>query len=363
MTRLWKFVIIALLLTVNSAQAQGANLLNNPGFDAGMTGAVPTGWTMWGDAESDKESLSALVRSAPYSWRLRKEFGTFTGGGYQTASVQPGATYRFSIYAMIFTCDDGEFVCRNEQGTFSDTTSGGRVRVGIDPTGGTNPYSASVQWSGFRSPFTWGTFEYLSVEAQASGPQITVFTYYTADKGMRIQDAFWDDASLVAIAAPPPTSVPATAVPVERDPQTQPDGAQVHIVRVGQNLWTIARAYDVSVEDLMRWNQMTSDIIRPGDQIIVQPAPPATATPAFTAPPPATASPTIAPSSEATVVALAPTATQAIVNVSADNGDNTDDDGLFRSGVVAMAVMVVIIGTVTIGGILMIIGMTLFRQQ
>ncbi len=365
MTRLWKLLVIILCLTVSPVHAQAPNLLNNAGFDGALTagggGAIPNGWAMWGTAESDKESLSALVRSTPYSWRLRKEHGVFTGGGFQTVSVQPGATYRFSIYALIFTCDDEQYVCRNEQGTFSDTSSGGRVRVGIDPTGGSNPSSNAIVWSGFRSPFTWGTFEYLSVEARASGSQLTVFTYYTADKSMLIHDVFWDDASLVAIAAPPPTQAPVTSAPIETDPEIAGDGAQVHVVRPGENLWAIARAYDVDVEQLMQWNQMADDIIHPGDRIIVRPAPTPTPSPPVINTPTSTPTITVVASSP-TVVAVEPTATVEIVEVDSNESDEEDDD-LFRSGVVAMAVVVIIIGIVTIGGILMIIGTTLFRSQ
>lgn len=382
---LWITLIIALLLPVAAllphAHAQGENLLQNPGFDGGLTpisgGAVPTSWTLWGPSSSDKESLSALTHSAPYSWRLRQEYGVFTGGGYQTVAVQAGATYRFSIYAMIWTCNDEQFSCRSETSTFSDTSSGGRVRIGIDPTGGTNPYGANVQWSSFRSPFTWGTFEALSLDARATGSSMTVFTYYTADQVMRWHDVFWDDASLSMIAPPSGSgsgnnggsqgssgsSGPApTAVPVQVNTQTQPDGSLIHIVRSGQSLWTIAQAYGISLDSLRQLNGLTnSDIIFTGQQLTIRPP-----TIAATALPAATLTPFVPTSavtvvSQPTLVAQNPTATIQVVRVGASDDENDEDDNLLKTGAVTLAAVVVIVALLAITGVVVIIGLTVFR--
>ena len=44
-----------------------------------------------------------------------------------------------------------------------------------------------------------------------------------------------------------------------------------HQVRPGESLWVIARRYRVSVTDLQRWNRMTgSDLIRPGQRLVIQ---------------------------------------------------------------------------------------------
>lgn len=362
--------------------AQGENLLQNPGFDGGLSaspnGSVPTGWAIYGDASSDKESLPALTRSAPYSWRLRKEYGVFTGGGYQSLDVQAGATYRFSIYAMIWTCDDPVHACRNETSTFSDTSSGGRVRIGIDPTGGTNPYAATVQWGGFRSPFTWGVFEYLSLDTVATSGRMTVFTYYTADKVMRFHDVFWDDASLVQVSQAPanpgngenpaPNPQPRnTAVPVVADPVERADGALVHIVQSGQSLWTIAQGYGLSLVALRDLNGLyDSDVIYQGQELIVQAPPQSQTLPTASPSPTATitqipfsnASPTIIAQNNPTQEA-APTRT--ITAVRLDNSSDSEESNL-RGGVVALAVSVVIIGLGTIGGILYLLAQSLFPR-
>ncbi len=112
--------VIALAgLAQSPVQAQG-NLLQNAGFEGAYTGrgniggGVPDGWHAWGNfQDSNHESLGVLRVSAPYSWRLRTEYGQPTGGGYQTVSATSSTRYRFSIYALIWTCDDPEHQCRD----------------------------------------------------------------------------------------------------------------------------------------------------------------------------------------------------------------------------------------------------------
>jgi len=51
-----------------------------------------------------------------------------------------------------------------------------------------------------------------------------------------------------------------------------PSGGQVHVVRSGESLWTIARHYGVSVAELRHWNSNVQ-ILRPGQRLVVYPAP------------------------------------------------------------------------------------------
>lgn len=44
-----------------------------------------------------------------------------------------------------------------------------------------------------------------------------------------------------------------------------------HVVKSGESLWGIAKRYDVSIEDLRRWNQLkNTDILSPGQRIVVR---------------------------------------------------------------------------------------------
>jgi hypothetical protein len=378
--------VIALMgVVIQPVAAQHGNALQNASFDGAYTGrgniggGVPDGWQAWGNfQDSNHESLGVLRTSAPYSWRLRSNSDLPTGGGYQTVTATPGARYRFSIYAQIWTCDDEQFQCRDESSTWSDTASGGRVRVGIDPNGGSNPYASGVVWSSFASPMTWGSFGALSVEGTASSGQITVFTFYTADRGMRFNDVFWDDASLIALSAgdssgstgnsgnpgnsqPPP----ATAVPITNDPQQREDGALVHVVQNGQTLWGISQVYGVPIETLMALNGMSSTTIYVGQEIVVQGAPAVpTAIPTMTSAPFPTAAPV--PTAIAQVATSAPLVD---VDLDAPPADSTDSDdggiGGINASARTLALVVaglVILGAVTVtGGLAVYIGYRMFR--
>jgi LysM repeat protein len=43
-----------------------------------------------------------------------------------------------------------------------------------------------------------------------------------------------------------------------------------HVVRKGETLWSIAHRYHVTVGDLKRWNHLSGDDIRPGEELRVR---------------------------------------------------------------------------------------------
>lgn len=47
--------------------------------------------------------------------------------------------------------------------------------------------------------------------------------------------------------------------------------ANVHVVRSGETLGVIASRYSISVDQLMQWNNISSTVIRPGQQLMVRP--------------------------------------------------------------------------------------------
>lgn len=63
-----------------------------------------------------------------------------------------------------------------------------------------------------------------------------------------------------AVASPPST------------PATGPAEARQHRISSGDNLWTLARSYGVTVEELRRWNGLSrSAVLRPGQELAVGP--------------------------------------------------------------------------------------------
>lgn len=52
-----------------------------------------------------------------------------------------------------------------------------------------------------------------------------------------------------------------------------PDGSVVHVAQEGQSLWSIATAYGVKIEDILRWNSLApTPNLWPGDRLILQPS-------------------------------------------------------------------------------------------
>ncbi len=74
-------------------------------------------------------------------------------------------------------------------------------------------------------------------------------------------------------AAPAPESLPVfEVVPVEVA-ETADDGSVVHVVESGQNVWDIAVAYDVAPSEIQALNRLDQDAsILPGQQLVIVPA-------------------------------------------------------------------------------------------
>lgn len=75
-------------------------------------------------------------------------------------------------------------------------------------------------------------------------------------------------------STPPPTTGPTPGQPAQR----------MHTVNSGETLFSISRQYSVSVSDIKKWNNLTSNTISPNMQLAVSP-PPSTSTPPAPSPP------------------------------------------------------------------------------
>ncbi len=72
--------------------------------------------------------------------------------------------------------------------------------VGIDPTGGTNPYADTVVWG--QGAHIYNQYaQPPSVEAVAQGDAVTVFLRSKTLWPFKHSDAYWDDAELIAVNA------------------------------------------------------------------------------------------------------------------------------------------------------------------
>ncbi len=226
--------IVAVLLMTWAAMRPGAglaaplgqtNLLRNPDFEGSFnqfahfnTAIMAEQWLPWWQpqggsdpawknrmpeykrANSSDEPKNGRVHNGAAAQQLFTFFGTHIGGIYQTVEgITPGARVRFSIWghAWAGSSDDPK-----------KSEGGGpmHMRIGIDPSGGTNPFSGAVVWSGEQNPLdVWVLF---AIEATATSNKVTVFTWSAPDYPTHHNDVYWDEASLTAVAAPQPTAAP-----------------------------------------------------------------------------------------------------------------------------------------------------------
>lgn len=277
---------------------QGENLLQDPSFEGTYSAwnaipqiQMPVAWTPWwaeaseGDPTwmnhrpewkpADGELYPNRVHSGIRSLQWHKSYATFQAGAYQQVSVPENAQLRFVAYGQAWSCSEWN---KCPDATSYDPANMG-MRIGIDPTGGTNPWAASVVWSGWGNPLdAWG---YFAVETTAQGSMVTVFLYSNPDWPKQNQDVYYDDASLVVIGdAPPPTSAPAESQPpppaaAPAAPVTtatpQPDGSVIHTVQVGDTAWSIAVRYDISLDELYEQNDI-GNFLHEGDKLMIRPA-------------------------------------------------------------------------------------------
>ena len=292
-------IILALLalqvLTLGSWQgsrAQGQELLNNQSFESYYpTGGVlvPTGWTLTASAPVGSsghkwpgESLNGA------SWDVNATKTVFTFVGYQVVpGVRSGSKLRFSAWANVFTCDRNTSCIENGKSyRVSDQGSQGKTRIGVDPKGGTDPNSPSVQWSAFIAPFD--QFQQMIIDFTSQNDNgVTVFLYFTESVGMMLNHVYWDDASLQLLqpgqggasggsggsgnSGNSGGSNSQFAPPVKVQ-GAQPDGSIIHIVQAGDTLSSIAYAYKITVQQLRKLNKLSEDdwVLQIGQKIIVK---------------------------------------------------------------------------------------------
>ena len=320
--------------TATQTAAQGTNLLVNPGMLKPYVGqgasdqTAPNGWSLWFTGSPvtsfpDNDIYGAY--GGRQSWNIRRSWVAFTAGGYQQVSgIAIGSTIHATTWAQSYTCNDQVHSCIGaDHKHHSDTTSGAVVRVGIDPSGGTNPSSGQIVWSPNVSAFDVWTN--LTVDAINCNATVTIFLYTTQSAGMFINSVYFDNATLsvtqqgtgnVASCGPAPSSGNGTAATpkpptaayapfVQKQNGVQPDGSIIHVVVAGDTLAGIAYAYGVTLDQLRQLNNLQPgyDILQIGQKITVRGPTPITPTPTFVPTKPVQVAPTVS------VVIVGPTPT------------------------------------------------------
>jgi hypothetical protein len=193
---------------------------------------TPPGWLVWYRHEpgvwDQPECRDARSTDPDRMHSGEKGFVLFTfhrkhdTGLLQQVQVEPGTKVRFSAWAHAWsnhkdTSRPDEFPhpdkARWSEGAGFEpffapegSQSDEKLRnftfwVGIDPTGGTDPLAGSVVWG--RGAHIYNAFhEVPGVELTAQSDTVTVFMRSQTLWPFKHNDAYWDDASLVAVEHP-----------------------------------------------------------------------------------------------------------------------------------------------------------------
>lgn len=307
-----------------SASAQQDNLLRDPGFEGNYTGRgrgdfnIPEAWGGWWTDQPSTESwqnvaplafphTAGFKRAGGNSLSIGRGGGTFTAAVFQQVpNVPAGTQLRATISAFMENAAD----------------SNAQIRIGIGSNVGGNPLAGSITWSGWYS--TVNNWLQPTVDATASGGEVTVFVYMTQTWPNDPNAVYLDEASLVVTgqgevpaeadgetgegeaAAPPP---PPQTAPIVAPQAAGDDGTIRHTIQPGDTIAAIAVAYGVPMDQVLALNDISNPgLIRVGQELIVATPDPNASVPPPTLPP--TAEPTVTPSAIGPIVGsteLAPT--------------------------------------------------------
>ncbi|GAB5489952.1 MAG: hypothetical protein Phog2KO_01670 [Phototrophicaceae bacterium] len=221
-------ILMVFIISIVIGQAQEENLLTNPGFEDGFSGSgVASDWESWVSSDADApgfqeapdyirasdasdNGLIPQVRSGDEAQAMFSFFATHDAGIYQQVDVTKGSELRFSIYGHVFS--------NNLADVDESANPGGvTIRVGIDPTGGTDPFSDDIVYT---EPFiTYDTYIQYNVIATADSDTVTVFVRSTITEPVQNTIVFLDDAVLNVT---PESSVPDETEEPTDEPTEEP---------------------------------------------------------------------------------------------------------------------------------------------
>jgi len=171
-------------------------------------------------------------------------FRKHDAGFLQQVQVTPGARLRLTAWAHAWSnhnlegyewcdgkpdcsCGVGDnpaFILEGEAPELSgdpwnDAVPNFTFYLGIDPTGGTNPFADTVVWG--QGAHIYNAYAQVpAVEAVAQGGTVTVFLRSKTLWPFRNNDAYWDDVELVTVGEGP-EEPPTPVVPPEPQPEAR----------------------------------------------------------------------------------------------------------------------------------------------
>lgn len=154
-----------------------SNLLVNPSFEQG-SGPSPRntipGWTEVGGNDIRASDGSWLMGLPPTNgnWLLQLSLNGSTSDSHiyqRVGGVEPGVDCTFSAWLMTVFRENGtdKYDVWQDQGRIS------YMRLGVDPTGGTNASASTVQWT--PRLYSHGRYTPVAKTVKAAGTNVTVF--------------------------------------------------------------------------------------------------------------------------------------------------------------------------------------------
>ena len=188
----------------SAAPPTGANLLVNPGFEAGETGWNGRG-TSTSTALTPADGHANFVHSG--AWSMLQ----FSGVYFQYVDgVTPGQTYRAGAWLKVWSSDGEDRLVSEDPGDFV-------ARICINVDGDDDPSLTSNICSGFVRPLD--VWQFIATDAVASTERITVILQvaFSGPTRARHNEAYWDDVTLGG------SPIVATPTPVPIDPSVRPN--------------------------------------------------------------------------------------------------------------------------------------------
>lgn len=175
----------------------GTNLLANPGFEEG-TGPSPRstfpGWikTTGVDIRTSDGGWFWSLKPTNGTWFCQGAVNGSASDGYiyqRVSGVTPGLDYTFSAWVMTAPRENAtwKYDVWNNQGRLI------YLRLGVDPTGGTNVNAATVRWS--PRLYSHRRYSHLARTAVAQSSNLTVFVHMKGD-GVEWHNYAVDDCAL-----------------------------------------------------------------------------------------------------------------------------------------------------------------------
>jgi hypothetical protein len=139
------------------------------------------------------------VHSGSAAQQWFNNYATHTGGIYQQIQDVPvGKALTLTAFVQAFS--------RNDDGNWRESDGRYRMRIGLDPYGGTDPESKDVVWSQVVQPYDkWFP---LRVETTSRSDRCTIFVWAQAEWRVKHNNGYVDDCRLVYAGEDAPPDPP-----------------------------------------------------------------------------------------------------------------------------------------------------------